>query len=1431
MRGLSPSNGGDIPRKIKSNALEDNSKRIMSIHDRHLANGINGNDKLPRIMVNLVEGTNNLFLIDSGASLSILSKRTFEMAKELGLKYKHIARQTKISTISGGTINYSSVAEINFTINGRKFKHAFFITNQIDYEKLYQGLIGTDFLRAFDCSIHLTSNILQIGNREIGFYDPDRDDTEDEKMQSVRIARKIDLEPGESREVLIKGDRGKIEQHLLIPKKLKIHHLTVNTKVYGKGDKNYVKIHNNSNSKITLNKRTIVGYIKEKGTENNNNKGSNERINTLVDIRERRTQDFSIGDFKFDELPANKKLNFRELVSKYKDIFSKSFLTIGETKILEPHIELHHKTPISQKPLPIPFRLKERVKQELDSLSEAGIIRKSNSMYASPMVVVHKKEADKLRLVCDFRLLNRIAVSDTYPLPRIFEILNSLSGSKFFAKMDLHAAFHQIAIPPKLRHLFGFCSELGFWEYARLPFGYKNSSNIFQRMMDMVFGDLKERKIITYVDDIIIGAQSVDELYEKIEIVFQRLRENNLTISPSKCVFGATKIDFLGYRVSESELSPTEDNARKILEFNIPNTVKKVKSFLGTCNFYRSLIPKYAELAKPLTDLTCKGARFQPKDATYIQNFKRLQNAFFNPPLLRQPDFERPFVITTDASKIAISGVLEQWDATSQMFHPIAYYSRALNPAETRYAPIKLELMAVHNSVTYFKGYVYGSKFEVRSDAEPLKEFKNQHNPGNLVTRWLLELADYDFEIKHIKGADNHLADYISRDPLIRREEPQTVRENMNLIGRTHETGHLEDSQKFSKRTLINSVPLDSQEYKTQQLAEVMSILADMERANEKQSDDAEEIGIVNAIHATLFEDKLSLANIKELQDDDLDIKLIKDAIIEGEILNIPNFQNYSLNSDNGLLMYRTEKNLTQDRYFNQPKIVVPTILRKEVLERVHSAHYGQLKTFNLVRKHFYWAGYFKDVENFVESCWECMKLKGKIPRQALAEMPICTKNGEILSLDICGPFKQTPKGNKYVLTIIDQFSRFLQLYPLKTVSAEEVADKLIHYISIFGAPREVLTDNGGAFIAHLQRRIQDVFGIKPNFTSSYHPQTNSKCERVHLQLKHCIKARCKEDNQWEDYIYLHAALYNANHHKSMGESPDFVMFGMDKAKLINYGLEERDNGVTLRSYTENRVRNVMENYKKAYENLAMAQKKMCEASQYKAKVRNIEIGSRVFIKEGRTNFGKSKFIGPYRVLQQVNKYVFRLQDIEFPNKPLIKVNIDRIFQIRDRKKYLRDIEHIDRSLEADLVQLETLDRNVQEVDDPQIVLSYGKQRVIEPGESQRSESNLNINEVNNSGEIQDLSDHLRQNGTDEGTEDGDVIDSRNIAQNIDTIPKVIDDRNQSIDSSYFLRSRVQTNPKNNAIVPKQLAADENNRYNLRSRIHKAERQNQAGIN
>lgn len=1424
MRGLSFSDGGDIPRKVKNNTIEDNSIRIMSIHDRDVANGIDGPDNLIRILVNLVEETENVFLIDSGASISILSKRTFEMAKDLGLKYKHIARKTKISTISGGTINYSSVAEINFSINGRKFKHAFFITNQIDYEKLYQGLLGLDFLRAFDCAINVTPNTLRIGNQEIEFYDPDRGDTQNEKIQNVRIARKIDLEPGESREVLIKGDSGKITENRLIPKKLKIDHLAVNTKVQVKGGKNYVKIQNNSKNKITLNKRTVVGHIQIKETGSSNNEKNKERINTVIDIRERRIQDFNIEDFKFDELPRNENLKFKDLVNQYKDVFSKSFLTIGETKILEPHIELHHTTPISQKPLPIPFRLKERVKQELDSLAEAGIIRKSNSMYASPMVVVHKKEADKLRLVCDFRLLNRIAISDTYPLPRIFEILNSLSGAKFFAKMDLHAAFHQIVIPPKLRHLFGFSSELGFWEYTRLPFGYKNSSNIFQRMMDMVFGDLKEKKIITYVDDIIIGAQSIDELYEKLEIVFQRLRENNLTISPSKCVFGATKIDFLGYRVSESELSPTEDNARKILEFNIPNTIKKVKSFLGTCNFYRSLIPKYAELAKPLTDLTCKGVRFQPNDATYIHNFKRLQNAFFNPPLLRQPDFERPFVITTDASKIAISGVLEQWDATSQMFHPIAYYSRALNPAETRYAPIKLELMAVHNSVTYFKGYVYGSKFEVRSDAEPLKEFKNRHNPGNLVTRWLLELADYDFEIEHIKGVDNHLADYISRDPLVRREEPHNDRENIDHVGRTRGTDQSEDSQKFAKRTLINSVSLDSQEYKKQQLAEVMNILADMELANEKQSDDDEEIEVVNVIKATLFEDRLSLANIKELQDDDFVIKLIKDAIIEGEILNVPNFQNYSLNSDNGLLMYRTEKNLTQDRYFNQPKIVVPTILQKEVLERVHSAHYGQLKTFNLVRKHFYWTGYFKDVENFVESCWECMKLKGKIPRQALAEMPICTKNGEILSLDICGPFIQTPKGNKFVLTIIDQFSRFVQFYPLKTVSAEEVADKLIHYISIFGAPREVLTDNGGAFIAHLQRRVQEVFGIKPTFTSNYHPQTNAKCERVHKQLKNCIKARCKDNNQWEDYVYLHAALYNANHHKSVGESPDFVMFGVDKAKLINYSMKESDNG-RLRSYTENRVRNVVENYKKVYENLAMAQKKMCEKSQYKAKVRNIEVGSRVFIKEGRTSFGKSKFIGPYRVLQQVNKYVFRLQDIEFPNKPIIKVNIDRIFQIKDRKKYLSDIEQIDRRLEDDLGQLETMNQNIQKINNPQIIFSYGNQRVIEPVESQRSENNLNIDEASSCDEIPDNTDHLGQNGTDENTEEGEVIDSNTMVQNLDTIPKVSDQSN----SGYFLRSRGQNNEVN-ATIPKQLAVDETNRYNLRSRINKTEMQNQTGI-
>lgn len=383
---------------------------------------------------------------------------------------------------------------------------------------------------------------------------------------------------------------------------------------------------------------------------------------------------------------------------------------MGATNAIRPQFKLLHNNAVSTRPYKIPQALQETVKEKLSELLEAKIIQDSSSNYSSPMVVIQKQNKNDVRLCLDLRMINSVAETFDYKLPLISDIINKLSGSKYFAKLDFNNAFHQIIIPEKDRKIFAFCTDFGKYEYTRLPFGFVNSGNIFQSLLDKVLNGLQNQTILAYLDDIIIGAKTYNELQTKLQLVFERLKQFNSTLSPNKCEFFKSSITYLGFNITEEGIKPSETNTSKILAFPRPNTVRKLKRFLGLCNFYRHLIPKYSQLTYNLNLLTRKNQKFQWTEK--CENaFTELQQNFFHKPILRQPNFSEPFYLNTDASKIAISAVLMQ--KFNGKLHPISYFSRNLKDAETKYAAIKSELLAIHQAIKHFHHYLYGRKFYV----------------------------------------------------------------------------------------------------------------------------------------------------------------------------------------------------------------------------------------------------------------------------------------------------------------------------------------------------------------------------------------------------------------------------------------------------------------------------------------------------------------------------------------------------------------------------------------------------------------------------------------------------------------------------------------------------------------------------------------------
>ncbi|GBO42798.1 Retrovirus-related Pol polyprotein from transposon 412 [Araneus ventricosus] len=411
------------------------------------------------------------------------------------------------------------------------------------------------------------------------------------------------------------------------------------------------------------------------GSPNNNTPMCN-LITPSEDILKKRKDELSETDFKLEHLTSDQKQLLLETLLDRSAAFSKSLKTIGCTDRVIPTFNFRSHNPIKTLPFEIPHAIQGTIKEELNELIEAGLIHRNISHWSSPMVLVKKKQNPtnphkpaSYRMALDLWLLNTILENSIYPLPKIPTLINEISNYPFYTTIDFCKAYWQILLPEEMQDVLTFTTPFGTFANRRLVFGLKTAASIFQALVDLLIDELKlsgTTGIYAYQDDIVIGAHSFQEMHNKIRSVLDILIKYNLTLSPEKCVFFKSTIDYLGFNISHNKIQP-------------PRTVKQVRRFLGLCGFYRSLIPSFAELTECLTQLNRKNVPFQ-WTPTHQEALKKLQDVFFTKPFARLPDWDKPFVLNTDASGQAISGILLQ--EHEGKLHPISYYSKTIKLRE-----------------------------------------------------------------------------------------------------------------------------------------------------------------------------------------------------------------------------------------------------------------------------------------------------------------------------------------------------------------------------------------------------------------------------------------------------------------------------------------------------------------------------------------------------------------------------------------------------------------------------------------------------------------------------------------------------------------------------------------------------------------------------
>ncbi|RUS72103.1 hypothetical protein EGW08_020129 [Elysia chlorotica] len=395
------------------------------------------------------------------------------------------------------------------------------------------------------------------------------------------------------------------------------------------------------------------------------------------------------ADVKFGEaLTYDQNQEIQMLVEKLSDIFSDR---PGDTNLEEHRIDLTSEVPVRQTPYAVPFALRSSLKKELQQMEDLGIIRKSNSPYASPVVVVKKKDGSN-RICIDFRRLNSITVTDPQPVPSPAESFLGMSEDKYFSKLDLTKGYHQIRVRPSDVHNTAFVTMGQHYEFLRMPFGMVNSGMTMTRAVRRLLEGMDN--VVDYIDDLLVHTKTWEEHLQVLEELFKRLKAANLVARPTKCELGATQVDFLGHCLGRGTVGLQDCNVEKVKDAPRPTTKKEIRSFLGLVGYYQPFIPNFAAIAAPLSDLTRKG---QPNKIVWGEPQERayatLKKAVISKPILVLPDVNKEFVLRTDASDIGLGATLLQ-NRDGHIF-PVAYASRKLLDREKKYSVMERECLGI----------------------------------------------------------------------------------------------------------------------------------------------------------------------------------------------------------------------------------------------------------------------------------------------------------------------------------------------------------------------------------------------------------------------------------------------------------------------------------------------------------------------------------------------------------------------------------------------------------------------------------------------------------------------------------------------------------------------------------------------------------------
>ncbi len=746
----------------------------------------------------------------------------------------------------------------------------------------------------------------------------------------------------------------------------------------------------------------------------------------------------------------------------------------------------------------VPFAYRDKLKAELETLEAMGIIAPVTypTKWCAPIVVTPKKNSDNIRMCVDLSHLNKYVQRERYqsltPAQAVADI--ATENATIFTKLDAMKGYHQCPLDEASQDLTTFLTPFGRFKYLRAPYGISSISEHYNRRMDDAFSGLPGFRRI--VDDIVIYDSDPTKHADHVRLFLQRCTERNITLNTSKWIFGQPTVSFAGFILSKVGYQIDPAITRAIAKFPTPSNRTQLRSFLGLVNQLSASTRDIANLLSPFRPLLSAKNEFTWSDE-FQSAFQEVKSSLASPPIVSYFDPSKPTRLCTDASRQGLGFVLQQ--KYGESWRLIQAGSRFLSDTESRYAIIELELLAVTWAISKCNIFLAGLQhFQVITDHHPLIPILNTHRLDEIenprLQRMKAKLMGYNFTTEWLKGSLNQAPDALSRSPVSNPEPHDTLAES------------------------------DIDHHQALTIAEIR-------------------------ITRTLPQDNLRLQSLKNISSNDEVYRTLKHYIIDG----FPNYRQELPESCRPYWGIRTHLSVEDDLILYGCRLLIPTKMRRNVLEQLHDSHQGLVRTQQRAQLTVYWPHMSVDIDNVTSSCKMCQDRLPSHPKEPIVPKLSPTRPFEEIAADFC-----SYAGREYLI-VVDCLSDWPEIVPMyHNTTSSRLTSALRAIFCRSGVPDIIWSDQGPQFTSRVFQNFAVQWGFKHSTSSPGYPQSNGKAEATVKSMKKIIQAAWTGKHIDEDTLTRGLLQYRNTPSRKDGRSPAQKLYTVSLSRTLSLLTEDR---------------------------------------------------------------------------------------------------------------------------------------------------------------------------------------------------------------------------------------------------------------------------------